>query len=392
MLQADLSRRVNSEAVQHAEASKAGQGADTPAVRASSVEFVAQSASLAAAVITFLSNLVLKRVCQSLTKREKHATKTGYEMGLYLKLAVAYAVNTCGVPFLARVIDSLRSNYFKGYRRDFYSQDTDTFSQDSPGSDAQQPSVIINQDWFESNGFTGYIFISLIGMSMLSEVGGMFRPKSIFNRYIRARFITSQHKLNRLWKPPRMPVGRLYANVVKDVSLCIIYGPIFPLAYLLTAVRLALSFWTNLFTITYFFGRPAALTEKMMTSMTSGFFCLCLGALCTKFFAYERQNLWPLLASQHGQSAPPSLPWHSPSSPPVPPQGAPGGSGIARHSQSEAQPLGAQPPPRVLERAASRVADLTAFAPPGLGRHAPVLLPDLPHARDALARRVQPAR
>ena len=170
MLQADLSRRVNSEAVQHAEASKAGQGADTPAVRASSVEFVAQSASLAAAVITFLSNLVLKRVCQSLTKREKHATKTGYEMGLYLKLAVAYAVNTCGVPFLARVIDSLRSNYFKGYRRDFYSQDTDTFSQDSPGSDAQQPSVIINQDWFESNGFTGYIFISLIGMSMLSEV------------------------------------------------------------------------------------------------------------------------------------------------------------------------------------------------------------------------------
>jgi hypothetical protein len=28
-------------------------------------------------------------------------------------------------------------------------------------------------------------------------------------------------------------------------------------------VRLALSFWTNLFTITYFFGRPAALTEKL---------------------------------------------------------------------------------------------------------------------------------
>ena len=88
----------------------------------------------------------------------------------------------------------------------------------------------------------------------------MFRPKSLFNRYIRSHFITSQHKLNKLWKPPRMPVGRLYANVVKDVSLCIVYGPIFPLAYLLTAVRLALSFWTNLFTITYFFGRPVTLT------------------------------------------------------------------------------------------------------------------------------------
>ena len=33
----------------------------------------------------------------------------------------------------------------------------------------------------------------------------------------------------------------------------------------------------------------------------------------------------------------------------------------ARHSQGEAQPLGAQPLPRVLELAASNVADLTAF-------------------------------
>ena len=33
----------------------------------------------------------------------------------------------------------------------------------------------------------------------------------------------------------------------------------------------------------------------------------------------------------------------------------------ARHSQSEAQPLGAPPPPRVAELAASKVADFTAF-------------------------------
>ena len=33
----------------------------------------------------------------------------------------------------------------------------------------------------------------------------------------------------------------------------------------------------------------------------------------------------------------------------------------ARHSQSEAQPLGAPPPPRGLKRAASEVADATAF-------------------------------
>ena len=55
-------------------------------------------------MITFISNWVLKRVCTLLTKREKNVTKTAYEIGLYMKLAIAYAVNTCGVPFLANVI------------------------------------------------------------------------------------------------------------------------------------------------------------------------------------------------------------------------------------------------------------------------------------------------
>ena len=61
-----------------------------------------------------------------------------------------------------------------------------------------------------------------------------------------------------------MPVGRLYADVVKLVSLCLIYGPLFPFAYLLTAMRLVVQFWATLFTITFLYGRPAALTEKLM--------------------------------------------------------------------------------------------------------------------------------
>ena len=38
----------------------------------------------------------------------------------------------------------------------------------------------------------------------------------------------------------------------------------------------------------------------------------------------------------------------------------------ARYSQGEAQPLGAQPPPRGLKRAASKVANLTAVDPSGV--------------------------
>ena len=53
-------------------------------------------------------------------------------------------------------------------------------------------------------------------------------------------------------------------------------------------------------------------------------------------------------------------------SPPVTPQRAPDGCGAARCSQSEAQPLGVQPPLPGLKRAASEAADFTAFDRAGL--------------------------
>ena len=58
-------------------------------------------------------------------------------------------------------------------------------------------------------------------------------------------------------------------------------------------------------------------------------------------------------AGRHGQGPL----WQGPSSPPTPPRGAPGGSGQFGAPREEAGPLGAPPPPRLLELAASKVAD-----------------------------------
>ena len=95
-------------------------------------------------------------------------------------------------------------------------------------------------------------------------------------------------------------------------------------------------------------------------------------ALCLAWVAAGRAS-----AFQHAQSA---LPWQSPSSAPAPPQGAPGlaapgGSALPGGEASLlGTPLGTQPLPRVLELAASKVADCTALrhagaapSPPGAG-------------------------
>ena len=71
---------------------------------------------------------------------------------------------------------------------------------------------------------------------------------------------------------------------------------------------------------------------------------------------------------QHCQSFPLGS---APARPLVPPQGAPGGSGAAWYSQSEAQPLGTPPTPRVLELAALKVAGSTASCCPSRTNAAP---------------------
>eukprot|EP00964_Phaeocystis_antarctica_P097732 scaffold63814_cov63-Phaeocystis_antarctica.AAC.2 len=80
----------------------------------------------------------------------------------------------------------------------------------------------------------------------------------------------------------------------------------------------------------------------------------------------RRLRAWPSSsAQQHGQSAPFV----------VPQLGSCASSGrawrlwAARHSQEEAGPLGAQPLPRVLERAVTKAADVTAFDRSGADRH-----------------------
>ena len=68
------------------------------------------------------------------------------------------------------------------------------------------------------------------------------------------------------------------------------------------------------------------------------------------------------LALQHGQSAPSAAPQLGPCAS----SGRAWRHWAARYSQEEADPLGSQPLPRVLERATSKVADFTAFDHPGV--------------------------
>jgi hypothetical protein len=85
--------------------------------------------------------------------------------------------------------------------------------------------------------------------------------------YIRRHWITarSQKKHNRLWRPPPMRIGDLYASTLKTVALSLAYGPIYPMAYLWSIFAFFFCWMCTRFGISRWFKKPPAVDESMMS-------------------------------------------------------------------------------------------------------------------------------
>ena len=67
------------------------------------------------------------------------------------------------------------------------------------------------------------------------------QPFYFLQRHVFAKMVTqSQAKLDKMWKPPRFMFAQHYASTLKALSLVLVYAPLWPPAYLVTAVLLAL--------------------------------------------------------------------------------------------------------------------------------------------------------
>ena len=80
----------------------------------------------------------------------------------------------------------------------------------------------------------------------------------------RDRYAVSQEKQNELWKPEPFNVGVHYALTLKSVALGLVYGPLWPPAYLLTSVGLALSWICTRFGLRHWYRSPANVDADMM--------------------------------------------------------------------------------------------------------------------------------
>ena len=100
---------------------------------------------------------------------------------------------------------------------------------------------LVYQVWFDSGGMVENMFYALLGSTGSFAIAQLLPAVTVLKRYVLSLTADSQHRLNELWAPPDMDVGKNYAKLLKAVSLTIIYAPLYPPLYLLAIVYLLVS-------------------------------------------------------------------------------------------------------------------------------------------------------
>jgi ADP-ribose pyrophosphatase len=257
-----------------------GESADetTSPFKEDNVVIMAQTTALgfAASSVTVVTNALISVVALRLSKKAGPTSQTGFQRSIFTMLATFYLLNTSITPFFAGMFISYRSGHmtFSPKARNFRSSAVSTGQ-----------SNVIFQVWFDSGGVVNNMLFTLLSSTFSFAFSQMFPVMAVAKRHVLSLRATSQHKLNDLYRPPVMHVGKNYAKLVKAISLVIIYGPLFPLLYLVAAAYLVVSFYAARVGIAYWFARPSFMTERVMERMR-GWLAVSVGiSLIFKRFA-----------------------------------------------------------------------------------------------------------
>ena len=130
---------------------------------------------------------------------------------------------------------------------------------------AARNEYIIDQSWYETGGVVSQAFVLLIITIMLDAVVfKVFQPEPLIKRTLLARLTYSQAAKNALYDPPKMHLGLLYSQTIKMLSIGIIYGPLFPLFYLFTAIGFGINWLATRYAIRNWWHKPSAVDQTMM--------------------------------------------------------------------------------------------------------------------------------
>ena len=216
----------------------------------------------AAVGTTQLVNLVINAVTLELVHRERHPTRSAFEKASFTKLILAYSLNTVVVPIAVSQV---------------------TLYDPIDGSFIFYVNLRITQAWYESGGVVFQAAILIISTAIVTDFLKVAPLQELFQRHVLGRYASSQIKLNRLWAPPPMALGSMYAETYRTLVLGMVYAPIYPPAFFLTALALFLTFFCTKFAIAHWYMRPPLVDGQLMKRMRNA--CVWLLLACVAITA-----------------------------------------------------------------------------------------------------------
>ena len=165
-------------------------------------------------MIPIAVNMIIRLVVSKMIRTEGHDTTTEFKTSIFAKLSLAYVLNTVIIPVVTVLFFSMRT--------------------------ADRP---VTQMWYEGGGVIHKAFSLMVSNALVTDGLKLIQLGTLFNRYCLARCAVSHEKFKKLWEPPGMALGELYAASLRTISLCLLYAPLWPPAYLLTACAMAITFW-----------------------------------------------------------------------------------------------------------------------------------------------------
>ena len=207
-----------------------------------SVEHIKTSLSLFCAVVVVIINLINKLFIKLICYSEGADTLTQIERALFSRLSVVLVLNTVVVPLAVEVENTWR---------------------------VSEGAAIVDQSWFEAGGIisTGILVVVInaitkVALQLLPPAPVIKRTLSLF-----PRFASSYGKVFKLWKPPDLLVGEMYAALVTTLTLCLLYAPFYPPIYLVSAVGLALNYWSFKVGVVVWYKKPPSFNEEMAETL-----------------------------------------------------------------------------------------------------------------------------
>ncbi len=213
-----------------------------------------QPARLAAvAVVTAGLNTALRTLVTWATDYELARSRTGREVSLLRKLSVAYVSNTVLIYWF----------------------------------------VVDRDQWYVAGGLAELATLIAVANALAQPLMLVLQPTFYVWRWWAARRAPSQADLDLAYLPWDFDLAEAYALVIKTLAVALLFGQIAPLIYPVTAVALALLYWSLKYTLARHSRHPPAYTAAARDTFRTAVALLLIGHVVVSAVVYRDETCAP---------------------------------------------------------------------------------------------------